>query len=84
MERRILREEECPHCAQDLHCCRNCRFYEPATSNQCSEPQADGVTDKERSNLCEFFVFSESAAPGGRPLIDGGSARERFRKLFGD
>ncbi|HEU4400715.1 MAG TPA: hypothetical protein VFT43_01290 [Candidatus Polarisedimenticolia bacterium] len=81
-DRKILREEECPHCAQDLHCCRNCRFHDPAVSNQCSEPQADYVGDKERSNFCEFFAFTESAASRGGPGSEGESARERWRRLF--
>jgi hypothetical protein len=45
----------CPKCNADLHCCRNCQFYDPAQLNQCSEPQAEWVRDKETANLCEFF-----------------------------
>lgn len=82
-ERKVLREDECPHCSSDLHACRNCRFHDPASSNQCSEPQADWIADKERANFCEFFDFAErSASRVG--AADSVSARDRFRKLFRD
>ena len=38
-----------------MHCCRNCRFYDPAYHNQCREPQAERQVDKERGNFCEYF-----------------------------
>ncbi len=82
-ERIILREDECPHCFSDLHACRNCRFYDPASSNLCSEPQADWVTDKERANFCEFFDFAERSRPG-EGAHDSLSARDRFKRLFRD
>jgi hypothetical protein len=82
-EQTILREDECPHCSSDLHACRNCRFYDPASSNQCSEPQADWITAKERANFCEYFDFSGRSGPReGAP--DSPSARDRFKKLFRD
>lgn len=83
-ERRVLREDECGRCSQDLHCCRNCRFYDPGVSNQCSEPQAEWVADKERGNFCEFFVFADRAAAGGRAAAKEESARDRFNRLFKD
>lgn len=83
-DRAIVREDDCPECGQDLHCCRNCRFHDPTRNNQCSEPQADWVADKDRANFCEFFVFADrpAAAPDGRGTPE--SARDRFRKLFKD
>ncbi len=82
-DRTILREDECPHCSSDLHCCRNCRFYDPAVSNQCGEPQADWVTVKDKANFCEYFVFADSSGPRAAPR-DATSARERFNRLFRD
>ncbi|MFQ5877065.1 MAG: hypothetical protein ACE5JH_05170 [Acidobacteriota bacterium] len=74
-DRKILREEECPHCSRDLHCCLNCRFHDPAVSNQCSEPQAEPVLDKERANFCEYFSFA--GTPGRpKPVADRGGARD--------
>ena|SRR5258706_10463727 len=81
---RVLKDDECEHCGQDLHCCRNCRFHDPALSNQCSEPQADLVIDKERANFCEFFAFAERASRPGRAPTEAETARETWRKLFKD
>jgi len=79
----VLREDECPHCSSDLHCCRNCHFYDPGVSNQCRETQADWITEKDKGNFCEFFVFADTT--GSRTAARGTtSARERFNKLFRD
>jgi len=55
------RSETCPHCEADLRCCLNCRFYDPKSSNQCRETQAERVLDKDRGNFCEYFSFKDSA-----------------------
>lgn len=47
--------EECMHCKTDLHVCKNCHFYDPKAYNECKEPSADVVKDKEKFNYCEFF-----------------------------
>ena len=82
-EQRVLREDECPHCSSDLRCCRNCLFYDPAVSHQCREPQADWVTEKDKANFCEFFVFADATGPMAARR-DAQSARELFKKLFRD
>lgn len=45
-------------CRSDLHCCRNCSFYDEKAYNNCREPQADRVLEKDRSNFCDFFEFA--------------------------
>ncbi len=81
---RIRRADECLQCGRDLHCCRNCRHFDPALHNQCREVVAEWVSDKERANFCDYFDFASST--GNRPGGDGKSpeelAREKFRKLF--
>lgn len=60
------RSETCPHCEADVRCCLNCRFYDPKSSNQCRETQAERVLDKDRGNFCEYFSFkdfSDTVAP---------------------
>ncbi|NTU59971.1 MAG: hypothetical protein HGA98_02805, partial [Deltaproteobacteria bacterium] len=54
------RRDTCPGCTADLHACVQCAHYSPGSYNDCREPQADRVTDKERSNFCDWF------APTGR------------------
>lgn len=45
----------CDSCHADVHVCKNCRFYDPKVYNECTEPSADVVREKERANFCEFF-----------------------------
>ena len=59
------------------------RCHDPAVSNQCAEPQAEWVADKERANFCEYFVCADGGGPAKRSR-EGHSARERFNKLFRD
>lgn len=47
--------EECSNCNADVHVCKNCEFYDPKVYNECREPSAEVVREKERSNFCEFF-----------------------------
>lgn len=52
---RIGRRDECFSCHTDLHVCKNCRFYDSSAYNECKEPSADVVREKETSNFCDFF-----------------------------
>jgi hypothetical protein len=67
------RREECVFCGAELHCCLNCKFYSPGSYNDCREPQAERVTDKNRSNFCDLFVFQDSDLP---------NAKEKLKSLF--
>jgi hypothetical protein len=59
---RVGRRDACLGCGADLHCCRNCRFYDPHLHNQCCEPQAERQVDKECGNFCDYFSYREAAA----------------------
>ena len=73
----VPREEDCPHCGTDLHSCRNCRHHDPSVNNQCREPDAEWVTDRERANFCERFQLAEDRVV--RP--ESGRSGEARRKL---
>ncbi len=81
---KILRTDECLRCGRDLRCCRNCRHYHRSAHNQCLEPVAEWVADKEKANFCDYFSFAETGPGESRP--SGGSpeaaAREKWEKLF--
>ncbi|MCG8607655.1 hypothetical protein MJD09_22055 [bacterium] len=49
------RNETCPKCHAYLHSCLNCNFYDPNAHNQCREPQAEWVKDKEMGNFCDYY-----------------------------
>ena len=75
------REGRCPACAKATHACRNCRFYAPGRANDCLEPIAERVIDKERPNFCDLFE------PVARTGATTGPSAEDFRAaaeaLFG-
>jgi len=79
--RKVGRTESCPHCGADLHACLNCRFYDAAAYNQCHEPQAERVVDKDRSNFCEYFIFRDTVS--ARDAADNKEdARRTLEALF--
>ena len=51
----LAREAVCAGCGKALHACRNCVFYRPGRANDCLEPIADHVVDKQRPNFCDYF-----------------------------
>lgn len=70
----MSRREACSRCEAELHCCLNCTFHDPSNYNECREPSAERVVDKERSNFCDYFapeVSGGKTAPGAsRTLSD--------------
>ncbi|MFO1518496.1 MAG: hypothetical protein U1F57_02335 [bacterium] len=53
------RGDICPFCNAELHCCLNCKFYDPNVYNECHETNADRVLEKDRANFCDYFTFLE-------------------------
>ena len=62
------KSEACPKCGADLHCCLNCRFYDPSAHHECRSSTTEHVRDKEKRNYCDEFEFGHN---GG---IDGGGS----------
>ena len=57
----------------------NCLFYEVDSYNDCREPQAERVADKEKSNFCDYFTFKESSTVNKPSQTD---YKQRFDDLF--
>ena len=77
----IGRQDVCPHCRNDLHCCLNCRLYDEYAHNKCREPSAEWVSDREKNNFCEFFVFQESGTAVSK-IRKREEARAQLEALF--
>jgi len=77
---KITRDMTCAQCKVALKACRNCRFFDPSAHNQCREPAAEWVRDKELANFCEFFEFAERVdrPRGNRPE----DRKKKFDSLF--
>jgi hypothetical protein len=76
---KIYNRDTCPKCDADLHCCQNCRFYNPHAHNQCDETQAEWVRYKDEANHCDYF---EPLMSAGRRSAGGAGATENARKKF--
>jgi len=78
---RVGRRETCAQCGSDLHCCLNCRFYDPASHNECRETQSERQVDKERGNFCELFELMRTNGIGAsRPVSS--ETRAQLDQLF--
>jgi hypothetical protein len=77
----VGRKDVCLSCGCDLRCCLNCAFHAPGTYNECREPQAERVTEKERSNFCDYFVFHD-ATSGHQGKDAEGLANTKLASLF--
>jgi hypothetical protein len=71
----------CARCSAFLHCCRNCDHYAPGLANDCREPQAARVSDKEQGNFCDWF--RPATAPRAATGTSAGRARAALDALFG-
>ncbi|MCB0344369.1 MAG: hypothetical protein KDD66_04605 [Bdellovibrionales bacterium] len=74
----VARSETCPHCGSDVRVCKNCRHYDEKAYNECSEPQAERVLEKNRSNFCDYFSFTGGSAAAG------GTSKEDVMKQLDD
>lgn len=76
---RVGFREECESCGEDVHVCKNCRFYDASAYNECREPSAEVIREKERANRCEYFEGG-GAAPSSSKKDDLLSAAEALFK----
>lgn len=72
--------DECFKCHSDLHVCKCCLNYDPKVYNECREPQADIVKDRERANFCDYYRPSDQKNGGGASASDLLSAAEALFK----
>lgn len=77
---RVGFRDSCPRCGADLHACRNCEFWDASAYNECREPQAERVTERDRANRCDYFQPGGRA--GGEPEQERQRARSRLDDLF--
>ncbi len=77
---KMQRSDTCPHCSVDMHCCKNCEYWDPSAHNQCREKITELVRDREASNFCSFFTFRD-----GKPedlTLRQESSKNKLSHLF--
>lgn len=74
------RRDECPKCGADVHVCRNCTHYDRNAYNECREPSAEVVREKDRANFCDFFLAGVMKAAGDQKKDLRAAAEALFKK----
>jgi hypothetical protein len=70
-------DENCPKCAAPLHCCKNCRLYDPSRAwNWCKSLSAEPPRAADAKNLCEEFDLRELA------VVEDDQKKRRTREAF--
>ncbi len=75
-EEKIMRSDDCPHCGADMHVCKMCVYYDSSAYNECREPMAERIVEKEKANFCDFFKIGPGGdgAAGKDELMDAAAA----------
>ena len=69
---KVFRNDTCDKCGSDVYCCLNCSNYDESVADQCTEPQAERVSVKDRRNFCEVLhVEGRPSLRNGRPKGGG-------------
>lgn len=82
LEDPIGRSARCPRCGGDLRCCLNCRFHDISSYNDCAEPSAERVLEKDRANFCDYFSANSEARASGTPSASASDGLSELEKLF--
>jgi len=69
--------QQCPKCNADLHCCKQCSYFEPSTRFQCMKPIPERIAYKDAANECTFFHARVTVARDSAPPPSTGSAAGR-------
>ena len=87
----------CPKCQAELHCCKQCRFFDSGAQFECTQPIKERITPKDAKNSCTFYEFrmtvEKDTAPTtySQPNANGApppgpprhtDARQAFENLF--
>jgi len=87
----------CPKCQAELHCCKQCRFFDSGAQFECTQPIPERISPKDVKNTCKFYEFrttiEKDTAPTSytQPSASGSApsapprhtdARQAFENLF--
>ena len=75
---------QCPKCGFDLHACKQCEHFDPASRFECNQPIPARISPKDKRNDCSLYsirvmVEKETSSKGSQRPND---ARQAFENLF--
>jgi hypothetical protein len=74
---------QCPKCSFELHSCKQCSHFDPASRFECSQSLAERVPRKDVKNECKLYamrVMVEKETSTSALRVD--DARKAFENLF--
>lgn len=87
----------CPHCAFELHSCKQCVNFDTGEQFECTQPVPERIAKKDARNECTFYAFrttvekdtaptsmtpSAPTAPSSNVPFRPNDARKAFDDLF--
>ncbi len=76
-----LGEGQCPKCGFELHSCKQCTHFEPASRFECRQPIPQRIVRKDARNDCAFYSLRVAVEKEtGSARAD--DARRAFENLF--
>jgi len=76
------KNEACLRCGTDMHCCLNCRMYDPIKARRCTSATTDPPSEKETANSCEEFQMADRQSAGPSPMDRKKTLEEKWKDLF--
>ena len=84
----------CPQCGFELHCCKQCMYFDTGARFECTQPIPERIPKKDARNECTFYSFRTTVekdtaptalAPAPAASGNGNSHRPTdARKAFDD
>lgn len=76
---KISVRQTCEKCHAWLHCCVNCKNYQPGLPNDCKVPGTDPIRDREAANFCDEFVLMGQKLSSGKGADLSSIAKSLFK-----
>ena len=74
---------QCLKCGFELHSCKQCSDFDPASRYECTEPIPERISDKTARNGCSFFALRVQVEKDTTPdKMRPEDARRAFDNLF--
>jgi len=74
---------QCPKCKFELHSCKQCTHFDPASRFECTQPIPERIPRKDVQNACRLYamrVMVEKETSASASRVD--DARKAFENLF--
>lgn len=76
----------CPHCGFELHCCKQCTYFDTSARFECTQPITARIPRKDERNECGFYTprvtLERQTSQESQQSPRTGDPRAAFEALF--